>query len=147
MSSSFRAAARGKDVIALRRLDLLSARLCQRDERAERGGVERRHVRDGDRCRLLLQHPTRDPRRRRSRPAIVRALEEGDDEKVEIAAEPAQEPAPEPSPDEALDEEPVVVKPPPKPKASIATADLVIYVLASVVFAVSVLGLIWLLRS
>jgi pSer/pThr/pTyr-binding forkhead associated (FHA) protein len=33
------------------------------------------------------------------------------------------------------------------PRRSIAPADLVIYVLASVVFAVSVLGLLWLLRS
>ncbi|MCZ7682552.1 MAG: FHA domain-containing protein [Sandaracinaceae bacterium] len=80
----------------------------------------------------------------------VRALEQGDDEAASLpdaepaepepeAAEPAAEPALEPP------EEPPA--PPPPPKASIAPADMVIYVLAAAVFALSVLGLLWLLRA
>src|SRR5690606_14598191 len=74
----------------------------------------------------------------------VRELEQGDDTSYD---------PPEPEPELAQDEpeelppepEPVVVKP--KPRASVAPADMVIYVLASVIFAISVLGLLWLLQA
>ncbi|MCB9595117.1 MAG: FHA domain-containing protein [Sandaracinaceae bacterium] len=81
--------------------------------------------------------------------AQVAALEEGDDDAVETPRwqEPEPEPVPEPEAP-APDEPPPAPAPEPKPKGeSVAPADMVIYVLASVVFAVSILGLIWLLRS
>lgn len=84
--------------------------------------------------------------------ARVRELEDGEDEvavepprppvveapdPAEWAGEPASEP--EPAPHELS---------PPRPRApSIAPGDMVIYVLASVVFAVSLLGLFWLVRA
>jgi len=90
--------------------------------------------------------------------ASVQALEEGEDDEVEVPVwEP--EPEPEPEPSEASDASGAAgseaaaepdVKPevkPARPGRSVAPADIVIYVLASVVFALSVLGLIWLLRS
>lgn len=78
----------------------------------------------------------------------VRALEQGEDEAAEpplfeeVAA--PSEPA-EPAPELPAEEPPA--PPPPRPKASIAPADMIIYVLAAAVFAISVLGLVWLLRS
>jgi len=78
--------------------------------------------------------------------AVVAELEDGDDAEVET---PAWE---EPVPDPREDEEPAPAAPPPKHEVrnagnTVAPADMVIYVLASVVFALSVLGLLWLLRS
>ena len=86
--------------------------------------------------------------------APVEALDGGDDLAVEpprlpAPPEPAPEPAePPPPPDEAA--APPASSPRPSPRArggSIAPADMVIYVLASAVFALSILGLLWLLRS
>ncbi|MBX3272728.1 MAG: FHA domain-containing protein [Sandaracinaceae bacterium] len=85
--------------------------------------------------------------------APVEALDGGEDLAVEPPrlAEPAPEPAPEPT--EAPPPEPAeapVEAPRPTPRArggSIAPADMIIYVLASAVFALSILGLLWLLRS
>lgn len=78
--------------------------------------------------------------------ARVRALHEGDDSVYESPPTPVE---PEPSSD--ADAEELAPEPePPSPlpaRPSIAPADMVIYVLASVVFAVSVLGLAWLLRG
>ncbi len=78
----------------------------------------------------------------------IGALEEGED----LAVEPPryEEPAPPAAPPP---ETPSPEAPPPAPAprerkaSSVAPADMVIYVLASVVFALSILGLIWLLRS
>ena len=97
--------------------------------------------------------------------AAVRALESGDDEEREtpgaaaiapdepIAAAPDQagSPAEESTTDDAsASADPAAdVRPASSPRtrdASIAPADMLIYVLASVIFALSVLGLIWLLR-
>lgn len=89
--------------------------------------------------------------------ARVEALEQSDDEAVEAPTwEDVAPPPPEP-PDEAPAEEPeaaaeeeVAAPAAPKPatrRPSVAPADMVIYVLASVVFAISVLGLVWLLKS
>jgi pSer/pThr/pTyr-binding forkhead associated (FHA) protein len=87
--------------------------------------------------------------------ARVRELENGDDEAVEPPTWTEPEP---PEPERAPDEEPAptsdeplaaqvdLALPRPKPP-SIAAGDMVIYVLASVVFAVSVLGLFWLMRG
>jgi pSer/pThr/pTyr-binding forkhead associated (FHA) protein len=81
--------------------------------------------------------------------ARVRSLEEGEDNAIDTPI--AGEPKTEPKVDESGPEEPVPVEPPPprpkKPKSEIAPADVVIYVLAAAVFAFSVLGLLWLLRS
>lgn len=83
--------------------------------------------------------------------ATVTALEGGDDEHVEPPRWPEPE---EPEDLEADDDEevepeaPELVAPAPKrPKRDVAPADLVIYVLAAAVFAISLLGLLWLLRS
>lgn len=75
----------------------------------------------------------------------VRELEQGADTPYEAPAVP---PVPAPAPDEPeeLPPEPEPA-PPPKPRASIAAADMVIYVLAAAVFAISLLGLIWLLQG
>lgn len=78
--------------------------------------------------------------------AAVEARGEGDDEEVET---PVYEP---PAPEPVTEPEPVTPPEPPPPRAasrhrSVAAADVVIYVLASVVFALSLLGLFWLLRS
>lgn len=62
------------------------------------------------------------------------------------AEAPADEDADEGADDATLVDGAPPVEPPP-PRRAIALADLVIYVLASVVFAVSVLGLLWLLRA
>jgi pSer/pThr/pTyr-binding forkhead associated (FHA) protein len=77
---------------------------------------------------------------------IVRAIETGDD--VEFTR-PAPKEEPPPQIEEVEEQEPLPAAPLPevKKKESLATADAVIYVLASMVFAVSVLGLFWLLRS
>ncbi|HEY8427893.1 MAG TPA: FHA domain-containing protein [Sandaracinaceae bacterium] len=75
----------------------------------------------------------------------VRALEEGEDEVVEAPVLADVEPEPDESPPTAPEEPPA--PPRPRPKASVAPADLVIYVLAATVFALSVLGLVWLLRA
>jgi pSer/pThr/pTyr-binding forkhead associated (FHA) protein len=97
-----------------------------------------------------------DPARER-----VEALEGLEDEEVRAPSwadvAPAKEPeAPAPEAPSETGPEPVespdvdreaARKPPPPGRAPIAAADLVIYVLASVVFALSVLGLVWLLRS
>jgi S-DNA-T family DNA segregation ATPase FtsK/SpoIIIE len=103
--------------------------------------VRERWLGDGDELRVgatMLRFE--DPAGER-----VRALEQGDDEVVDppTFAEVAPE-APEAA-DETEEEPPA--PPPPRPKASIAPADMVIYVLAAIVFAISVLGLVWLLRS
>ncbi|MEZ4340110.1 MAG: FHA domain-containing protein [Sandaracinaceae bacterium] len=81
----------------------------------------------------------------------VTALEAGDDLSVEpprwIEPEPEPEEVPEAAPPDAPPLEPTPA-PDPKPKGgTVAPADMVIYVLASVVFALSILGLLWLLRS
>lgn len=81
----------------------------------------------------------------------VVALEGGDDVSVEVPrwVEPDPEPPPvaeEPPPPDAPPPEPPKAAPSPK-GGTVAPADMVIYVLASVVFAVSILGLLWLLRS
>ena len=75
----------------------------------------------------------------------VRELEQGGDVPYDPPVAPA---APELTPDEheELPPEPEPA-PAPKPRASIATADIVIYVLAAAVFAISVLGLLWLLQG
>lgn len=75
----------------------------------------------------------------------VRELEQGGDAPYDPPVVPA---APELTPDEheELPPEPEPA-PAPKPRASIATADIVIYVLAAAVFAISVLGLLWLLQG
>lgn len=72
----------------------------------------------------------------------VRELEIGDDEPMKM--EPPPPPA-EPAREAPPEEEPAPAPRPARP--SIALADLVIYTLASVVFAASLLGLFWLLRS
>ena len=90
----------------------------------------------------------------------VEELEGTEDEAVQAPTwaqvEPAPEPTPAPEPDAVTDEEPpdgpdidreAAKKRPSQARAPIAAADLIIYVLASVVFALSVLGLVWLLRS
>ena len=78
----------------------------------------------------------------------VKALERGDDEDVEPPTWAEVVPEPEPEEVAPANPEPAPAPSPLAPsKPSIAAADMVIYVLASVVFAVSVLGLIWLLRS
>ncbi|MEC7521878.1 MAG: FHA domain-containing protein [Myxococcota bacterium] len=87
--------------------------------------------------------------------AHVEALESVEDEAVEPPSweEIAPPPPPEPAdPDDAeapilgdTEPAPIAIRPP--PKRGVSTADMVIYVLASVVFAVSVMGLIWLLSS
>jgi pSer/pThr/pTyr-binding forkhead associated (FHA) protein len=80
----------------------------------------------------------------------VHALEEGDDELAPPPPPPALAPPVEPAaaPPEVAEEEVKVPVPAPRPpRPSIAVADLVIYTLASVVFAASLLGLFWLLRS
>lgn len=85
--------------------------------------------------------------------AAVSALEEGDDDEVEtprwVDPEPPEEA--EPAEEEGAEAAPPTPEPrvrrPSRPSDAIAPADMVIYVLASVVFAVSILGLIWLLRS
>lgn len=83
--------------------------------------------------------------------ARVRELEQGEDTTYEPPApvETAKEPveATDLAPPDDADDEPPPPPPAPRPRASIAPADMVIYVLASVVFAVSVLGLVWLLRA
>jgi pSer/pThr/pTyr-binding forkhead associated (FHA) protein len=77
----------------------------------------------------------------------VRELEQGDDEEVEpptwveVAAPEA------PSEPDELPPEPIEAPASPAPRASIAGPDMIIYVLASVVFAISVLGLVWLLQA
>lgn len=75
--------------------------------------------------------------------ARVRELEQGDDTPYD--APPPVLDEPEPEPEESPAEPAPVLAPPRAP--SIAAADMLIYVLASVVFAVSVLGLAWLLRG
>lgn len=79
--------------------------------------------------------------------AVVAALEDGDDAQIETPR--WEEPPP---PDPVPDDDPAPVPPPPAPRVkgggnTVAPADMVIYVLASVVFALSVLGLLWLFRS
>lgn len=109
--------------------------------------VRERLLGDGDELRigatvLRFDDPAADE---------VRALERGDDaagplpelEEPEVA-EPAVE---EPGPADATEPPEEPPAPPPPPKASIAPADMVIYVLAAAVFALSVLGLLWLLRA
>lgn len=85
--------------------------------------------------------------------AEVAALDGGEDADVDV---PGWTPPPEPEPDpDAAHKEPRVPAPDPSEPApapaprgrSVAPADMVIYILASVVFALSVLGLIWLLRA
>ncbi len=104
--------------------------------------VRERLLDDGDEVRIgatVLRFE--DPASER-----VRELEQGDDEVAEPPTLAEVQPPPaEPAP-EAPPEEPPA-PPPPEPKASIAPADMVIYVLAAAVFAISVLGLMWLLRS
>src|SRR5690606_35232321 len=75
----------------------------------------------------------------------VRELEQGDDVPYEPPPEPEPELEPEPEPEEEAPAEPVENAAP--KRASIAPADMPIYVLPSVVFAVSLLGLAWLLRG
>lgn len=85
----------------------------------------------------------------------VRALEQGDDDAVEPptwtepAAAPESASEPEAPPASAAEPElaPADLAPPRPKRPSIAASDMIIYVLASVVFAVSVLGLLWLMRS
>jgi len=85
--------------------------------------------------------------------AEVAALEGAEDADVDV---PGWTPPPEPEPDPEA--EPKATQPPPPDPSepapapaprgrSVAPADMVIYILASVVFALSVLGLIWLLRA
>ncbi len=81
--------------------------------------------------------------------AQIALLEQGDDDAVDA---PSWQPEPEPEPPESSDEPPAPAPELPDPDKApntrtVAPADMVIYVLASVVFALSVLGLIWLLRS
>ncbi len=93
--------------------------------------------------------------------AEVEALEEGDDEAVEPPRyeepEPDEPEPPEegeaeatlaeaPSP-EALEGGAAGPAAPKRARRDVAPADLVIYVLAAAVFAISLLGLLWLLRS
>lgn len=80
----------------------------------------------------------------------VTALEVGDDLSVEAPRWIEPEPEPPPVPEEtASPEEPPPPAPEPAAKrgGTVAPADMVIYVLASVVFALSIMGLLWLLRS
>ena len=78
--------------------------------------------------------------------AVVAALEDGEDVEVETPGweEPEPDPAPVPVPVGAA---PPPARPVNRSANAVAPADMVIYVLASVVFALSVLGLIWLFRS
>lgn len=76
--------------------------------------------------------------------ARVEALEQGEDTHYE-PPEPEVEPEPEEA--EALPDSAPSAPASPAPRASIAPVDLVVYVLASLVFGVSVLGLAWLLRG
>lgn len=119
----------------------------------ERGGATAAWLRDGDRLRigrteLLFEDPEG---------LAVAALQEGEDETVD--ALPA---VPQPSLEAEVDEEPPDdATPPPDappsqppevaPRSRRATVvppvDAIIYLLASVVFALSLLGLLWLLRS
>jgi len=85
--------------------------------------------------------------------AEVDALDGGDDADVDVPGW-TPPPAPEPDPDadepapKAPEADPSEPAPAPAPRGrSVAPADMVIYILASVVFALSVLGLIWLLRA
>lgn len=85
--------------------------------------------------------------------ATVSALEEGEDAEVETPrwVDPEPTTASNETSEEAQEAPAATPKPPagrqPRPSDAVAPADLLIYVLASVVFAVSILGLIWLLRS
>lgn len=76
--------------------------------------------------------------------ARVEALEQEEDASYEP---PEPEVEPEPEEVEALPHSEPSAPAPPAPKVSIAPVDMVVYVLASLVFGVSVLGLAWLLRS
>lgn len=83
--------------------------------------------------------------------ADVEALEEGEDEEVEPPR--FEEPTPEELEGEEEGAEQTLDEPAPAPEPArprrreVAAADLIIYVLAAAVFAVSLLGLLWLLRS
>lgn len=81
--------------------------------------------------------------------AEVEKLEQGEDDEVDAPMwQPEPEPEATPESPAASVEAPSKSEPPPaSPGRSVAPADMVIYVLASVVFALSVLGLIWLLRG
>lgn len=86
--------------------------------------------------------------------ATVQALEEGDDEDVEPPRWPEPEEPEDIAPADEDAEEPeepeapaVEAAPKKRVRRDVAPADLVIYVLAAAVFAISLLGLLWLLRS
>jgi pSer/pThr/pTyr-binding forkhead associated (FHA) protein len=86
--------------------------------------------------------------------ARVRELEAGDDETQSLASvAPPDELAPTPAPlDEPAEGPEPLLEPEPAvparaPRTSIAAGDALIYVLASVVFGLSALALLWLLRA